>query len=153
VLDANNRTTARIPLLGKIPLLGALFGDTNKGDRQTVLYVFLTPRILRDPNFADLRLLTRGPTQRADLDDPEGLPPLTPRMMEIISSQGGARFTQPQRVPGPMGIESEAMQPAASQPAAVAPRGATPATGEAIRRATERVHDSSVACFLCSTVC
>lgn len=148
VLDANNRTTARIPLLGKIPLIGALFGDTNKGDRQTVLYVFLTPRILRDPNFADLRLLTRGPTKRADLEDPEGLPPLTPRMMEIISNQAGTSMMQPARVPGPIPISSDdrssedsgvpASAPVAPQSA---PRSETRPTGETIRRATEPVDE------------
>jgi type II secretion system protein D len=133
VLDANNRTTARIPLLGKIPLLGALFGDTNKGDRQTVLYVFLTPRILRDPNFADLRLLTKGPTERAKLPSPENLPPLTPRMMEIISTSKGEVFSQPARVPGPAPIE-----PMPLDRGSAASPGATP-----VRRSTQNVDEQN----------
>jgi len=54
-------TRAQIPLLGDIPLIGLLFQDRTSKYRTTTLYVFLTPRILRDPTFQDLRILTRGP--------------------------------------------------------------------------------------------
>lgn len=142
VLDSNSKTMARIPLLGKIPIFGALFGDTNKSDRQTVLYVFLTPRILRDPNFTDLRLLTRGPTASTKLPDPEGLPPLTPRMMEIISTQKGEVFSQPARVqvpqPMPLGIP-------ASTPVNTPVKGqavvTTPSGAPAVRRTTQDVDE------------
>jgi type II secretion system protein D len=135
VLDANSKTMARIPLLGKIPLLGALFGDTNKSNRQTVLYVFLTPRILRDPNFADLRLLTRGPTERSKVTLPENIPPLTPRMMEIIGAQNGAQLTQPPRVPMPEPVEPMTALPATPLPVQEQPV-TTPSGEQAVRRTT-----------------
>ncbi len=38
----------KVPLLGDIPVLGALFHDNSTLDQKTELMVFLTPRILRD---------------------------------------------------------------------------------------------------------
>ena len=39
-------TTNRVPLLGDIPLLGALFGTTSYITSKTELIVLLTPRII-----------------------------------------------------------------------------------------------------------
>jgi general secretion pathway protein D len=41
-----NKTMNRIPLLGDIPLLGALFGSTSYNTTETELIVLLTPRII-----------------------------------------------------------------------------------------------------------
>ena len=41
-----------VPLLHKIPLLGKLFGQTNKSVRKTELIVLLTPRVIRNNNDA-----------------------------------------------------------------------------------------------------
>lgn len=87
VVDSKTKTVAKVPLLGDIPLLGLLFQDRSTGDRKTVLYVFLTPRVLRDPTFQDLKLLTRGP--RASVGLPEDTPPLTPSKMEIVLPRPG----------------------------------------------------------------
>lgn len=45
-------TVKKIPLLGDIPLLGNLFRSTQKGNVKTELLVFLTPRIVKDPEEA-----------------------------------------------------------------------------------------------------
>lgn len=45
-------TVKKIPLLGDIPLLGQLFRSTEKGNVKTELLVFLTPRIVKDPEEA-----------------------------------------------------------------------------------------------------
>lgn len=82
VLNSKGKTVIKVPLLGDIPLVGLLFRDTNKNDRQTTLYVFLTPRILRDENFADLSLLTRGPQAASLLPSDE--PTVRPVYIEII---------------------------------------------------------------------
>ncbi len=77
----NNRNTIiKIPLLGDIPLIGHLFRDTNKDSANSVLYIFITPRIMTDPTFADLRLLSRGPQAEVKFD--VDLPPLQPRRIE-----------------------------------------------------------------------
>lgn len=83
-------TIVKIPLLGDIPILGFLFRDTNKSDRQTRLYIFLTPRILQEPTVRDLALLTRGPQAEAGLA--EQIPVLRPTVIEIVESAApGAR--------------------------------------------------------------
>lgn len=84
VVDQDTKSVAKIPLIGDIPLIGYLFGDTRKGDRQTTLYVFLTPRILRDPGFEDLRLLTQGPQASSRLAD--DFPKLAPQMIDVNNS-------------------------------------------------------------------
>lgn len=45
-------TVRKVPLLGDIPLLGELFRSTSKQDVKTELLVFLTPRVVRDPDEA-----------------------------------------------------------------------------------------------------
>ena len=83
VEDARN-TVVKVPFLGDIPLIGLLFSDTGKVKSEQVLYIFITPRILNDRNFADLRLLTRGPQEYAGFES--GLPELTPSMIETVGS-------------------------------------------------------------------
>jgi len=86
--DNTGKTTARIPLLGDIPLLGAAFGSTNTTKSTSTLYVFITPRIMTDPNFYDLKLLTRGP--QAEMELPADVPELSPSVI---------RLNAPRRIP------------------------------------------------------
>jgi len=72
-----SKTVVKVPLLGDIPLVGELFRSTVNNETEGVLYVFLTPRIMRDANFVDLRLLTEGPLALVDL------PPDFPRAMPV----------------------------------------------------------------------
>lgn len=83
VVDSDRETIVKIPLLGDIPILGLLFRDTNTQSSKTTLYVFITPTILRDPTFADLRLLTRGPAAKSGVA-PDGLPPVQPESIEVL---------------------------------------------------------------------
>ena len=83
VTDTRN-TVIKVPILGDIPILGLLFRDTNKISSDQVLYIFITPRILNDRNFADLRLLTRGPQEFAELDP--DLPNFEPTVIELINT-------------------------------------------------------------------
>ncbi|MEQ1823759.1 MAG: secretin N-terminal domain-containing protein [Fimbriimonadaceae bacterium] len=45
-------TVKKIPLLGDIPILGQLFKSTDKTSQKTELLVFLTPRVVRNPDDA-----------------------------------------------------------------------------------------------------
>lgn len=47
-----NSTVRKIPLLGDIPILGNLFKSTEKTKAKTELLVFLTPRVVRNPDEA-----------------------------------------------------------------------------------------------------
>lgn len=51
--DAIQNSEDKVPVLGDIPILGALFRKTNKQKRKTNLLLILTPYIIRDPG--DLR--------------------------------------------------------------------------------------------------
>lgn len=73
----------RIPLLGDIPLVGALFGSTQHKNSKTTLYVFLTPRIMRDPNFIDLALISKGPQAEALLNP--DIPELQPQIIDTFA--------------------------------------------------------------------
>ncbi|CAG1006915.1 Putative secretin GspD [Phycisphaerales bacterium] len=116
IVESKTKTVAKIPLLGDIPLLGLLFQDRSTGNRKTVLYVFLTPKILRDPTFTDLKLLTRGP--QAAVGIAEDIPALVPSTSEIV-------------VPGEMPASPS---PAEPQPAAPAPVPAPASAGPMISR-------------------
>lgn len=47
-----NASTRKVPILGDLPLLGNLFKSTSKQKQKTELLVFLTPRVVRDPEEA-----------------------------------------------------------------------------------------------------
>lgn len=78
-------TIVKVPLIGDIPLIGVLFRDTTKIQQEAVLYVFITPRIMRDPNFQDLRLQTRGP--QSDVDLPLDIPEVKPTRIPLIPTR------------------------------------------------------------------
>ena len=62
-------TVLKVPFIGDIPLVGELFKRTNKMNNASKLYVFLTPRIMTDPNFNDLKLFSRGPQAEMNVGD------------------------------------------------------------------------------------
>ena len=76
-VDNTRDTIIKVPLLGDIPLLGELFKNTTKVNQQSKLYVFLTPRIMTDPNFIDLKLMSEGPYADMNLD------PLVPDLQSV----------------------------------------------------------------------
>lgn len=78
--ESKTKTRNRVPFIGDIPIIGLLFGDYGNSKRSTTLYIFITPRIMRDPNFADLKLRTQGPQATARL--PADLPDLESRMID-----------------------------------------------------------------------
>ncbi len=82
--ESDTRTVIKVPLLGDIPIIGHLFRDQGKANRKTTLYVFITPTIMREPNFADLRLLTKGPAAVAGIKP--DLPERGPVRIDIVPS-------------------------------------------------------------------
>ncbi len=81
-LATRTDTVRKLPLLGDIPLLGYLFRDQTKSSRKTVLYIFITPRIIQDPGFEDLRLLTTGPQKEMEMAP--DLPRLKPVLVDFF---------------------------------------------------------------------
>jgi type II secretory pathway component GspD/PulD (secretin) len=93
-VDNVRNTVAKVPFLGDIPLVGELFKRTNKINTKARLYVFLTPRIMTDPNFNDLKLLTQGP--QADMAIDQNAPDL---QAEAIRSSLPNRSGAPELAP------------------------------------------------------
>lgn len=74
VSDQIAETVRKVPLLGDIPFLGALFRRTESTKSQTELLVFLTPQVVRNPQeLADLSRQLRGEMQRLDAAVEKGL--------------------------------------------------------------------------------
>ncbi|MEN0020211.1 MAG: hypothetical protein AAF747_04950 [Planctomycetota bacterium] len=87
VVDDKAESSTGIPILKDLPLLGPLFADTTIDETETALYVFITPRIMNDLAFGDLRLQTMGPQAAAGLDP--NVPELRPTMMRSSRSDAG----------------------------------------------------------------
>jgi type II secretory pathway component GspD/PulD (secretin) len=83
--DQVANTVLKIPLLGDIPLIGVLFKDQSQTKRKNTLYVFITPRIMKDPTGADLRMLTQGPLIAADL--PAEFPPAKTVSIPVVDTK------------------------------------------------------------------
>jgi len=79
-------TVVKVPFLGDIPLVGELFKRTNKVNNKSKLYVFLTPRIMADPNFNDLKLFSQGPQSEMEIGD--DLPELEPEVIDSPEARG-----------------------------------------------------------------
>ncbi len=79
-VDDVRDTIVKVPFVGDIPLVGELFRRTNKVNNQSKLYVFLTPRIMTDPNFNDLKLFSQGPQAEMQVED--HLPELEPAVID-----------------------------------------------------------------------
>jgi general secretion pathway protein D len=83
IQDDINNTNNRVPVLGKIPLLGALFRSTSKERTKTNLLVFLRPTILQNTENSTQLSLERyqqiweldqlKKSQPASIDDLDGL--------------------------------------------------------------------------------
>jgi general secretion pathway protein D len=54
IRENNEVASSRIPLLGRIPIAGLLFGNTRRGSTRTELIVLITPHVLQTHQDADL---------------------------------------------------------------------------------------------------
>lgn len=87
-LDRKELTENKIPLLGDIPLLGNLFKNYTNNKTNATIFVFITPRVMRDPLGEDLRLATRGPMAEVEIDP--DVPAMDPAVIPISK-----RYTPP----------------------------------------------------------
>lgn len=114
-LSNRTDTVKKLPLLGDIPLLGYLFRSTEKNSRKTVLYIFITPRIVQDPNFEDLRLLTTGP--QVETEVAPDLPKLKPVLVDFFVPKAADPVKPSQfqdlMPPPPIEAPAPALEPAA----------------------------------------
>lgn len=143
-LDEQTENTSQIPILGDIPILGALFRATTTQNQKNTLFLFLTPRILSDPKFRDLDdISTRKKAEIAalkgqvDLVDPEfgRRFRMLDRAKSIADVEATGAFDLPvihsptDELDDGIGIQSESDNPAA--PKTAAPKAAAPKSGNA----------------------
>jgi general secretion pathway protein D len=50
ILESDGQSSAGVPLLHRIPLIGAAFGSKSSNKSRTELVVFITPRVIYDAN-------------------------------------------------------------------------------------------------------
>lgn len=89
--EQKGKTVIKVPYLGDIPVVGQLFRDERTSNNKRTFYVFITPRVMRDQGFDDLRLNTEGPASAVRILDP--LPPPVPSVIPI------SPMPQPLRTP------------------------------------------------------
>lgn len=79
-LENTSQTVLKVPLLGDVPLVGHLFRSQSTASNRRRVYVFITPRIMRDPwsmvNFS------RGPAAAVEI--PDDLPPTQPVVEKLL---------------------------------------------------------------------
>jgi len=78
-IESDTTTTAEVPWLGRIWLLGWLFRSDTKETKHSRLFVFLRANVMRRENFEDLKFLSGVSTSAAALDD--GTPRSEPRFI------------------------------------------------------------------------
>ncbi|MGH7131328.1 MAG: type II secretion system protein GspD [Phycisphaerales bacterium] len=89
--EQKTKTVFKVPLLGDIPIIGQAFRDERVSNNKRTFYVFITPRIMRDQGFDDLRLNTEGPASSVRVND--ALPAPVPSTIPI------SPLPQPLRTP------------------------------------------------------
>jgi type II secretory pathway component GspD/PulD (secretin) len=78
-IGTESDVSSHVPLLGRIPILGALFANKTATDNKSRFFVFLRATVLRDDNFDDLKHLSVQDLADARVDD--GWPVLKPRVI------------------------------------------------------------------------
>lgn len=78
-VETEGEATSRVPWLGEIPLLGALFSNQSRTRTKARFYVFLRCSVMRNAAFEDLAYQSERALDAAGLDD--GWPVLEPRVI------------------------------------------------------------------------
>lgn len=75
IQDSDRTTVTKVPILGDIPILGALFRSTNKTNQRNEVIVLLTPQIMDDSERSSSlgTNYTPGPDARQMLERSRGL--------------------------------------------------------------------------------
>jgi general secretion pathway protein D len=78
-VDTEGEASSRVPVLGSIPVLGALFASTSKSRTRSRFFVFIRANVLRSGGFEELRYLSQADLDASRVDD--GWPVLEPRII------------------------------------------------------------------------
>jgi general secretion pathway protein D len=78
-VKSESKASTRVPLLGEIPLLGALFANQSKTVNKARFFVFIRTSVMRSASFDDLRYASVSDLAEARVED--GWPRLEPRLI------------------------------------------------------------------------
>ena len=78
-IESDTEAESRVPVLGSLPLVGGLFRSRSTSRSKSRFFVFMRCSVLQHDRFEDLKYLSAGDLDAADLDD--GWPVLEPRIM------------------------------------------------------------------------
>ena len=78
-IESETEAASRVPILGSIPLVGALFRSTSTTRQKSRFFVFLRCSVLRDARYEDLRYASAPALAAAGVED--GLPVVEPRVI------------------------------------------------------------------------
>lgn len=97
ILDQANKTRSGLPVLSKVPILGALFGQTEIKDERRELVMLITPRLIRNRHEAmrvteEVRRRLKSLRQLQDKSTPTPIwENLSPRQGSSIDGQNQVR--------------------------------------------------------------
>lgn len=94
--STDSDTESRVPILGGLPIVGNIFKSREIQRQERTIFVFITPRILDNPRFADLRLITDGPRGEAQINP--DIPPLDSVRIPIQPGSGRGSTAAPARL-------------------------------------------------------
>jgi general secretion pathway protein D len=116
-------TKSKVPLLGDLPFLGALFRSEGRERRRTNLIVFLRPIVMRDADSANRFSVDRYEQIRGRQESAQPLPSFVLPIGEAAVLPG-----DPKGVVAPLATEGTRAVPAAPPPPGALPPGALPPT-------------------------
>ncbi len=167
IQDDVTRTDSKVPLLGDIPLLGALFRSTQESHVKRNLMVFLRPTVIRDraglaalsgKKYSDIRVIETGsdspsilPTTPERLFDGQGQPAPAIDLRSNDASSRNSRSLPPAAVP-PQGFtpqRSSRAQPPARSGWAV--QLASLQNGDSARSLAEKLRKQGFSAYLRTT--
>ena len=74
IVENESDTVSEVPLLGRIPVLGALFQNSSASRSKSRIFAFIRPVILRDDAFRDLKYMSTAAMKETELDN-QDFPP------------------------------------------------------------------------------
>jgi len=131
IQDGEQRGEQRVPYLGRIPVIGALFKTRSRNLQKNNLMVFIRPKILRDGVAAaietdakynyirDEQFKTHRPKSEIlpliPFDDEPRLPPLPAPVQPRTPQEGGTPLGQEGNAPPPAPAQPQPAQPPPQQ--------------------------------------
>ncbi|MBT8343066.1 MAG: type II secretion system secretin GspD [Desulfatitalea sp.] len=141
--DTGSSSNLKVPCLGDIPGLGYLFGSKATAFEKTNLYIFLTPRVIQNPEESNrishqkYKQIKRLRDEKINLFDDGDMPP-----MEDLRMPGPVEMPENEAAPVPRPVSRDEQPPAEDQLSPFAPstlpeQGASGAVPAAIRSGGE----------------